>query len=82
MRIPRHSFRDTADYATNIWPLRCAEALHAKGYLAATTSAFWSLGDWWVVEAEECLQALITNHWSDLEPDGKAFAAAWDQSDR
>ena len=66
----------------DVWPLDLAAKNHAEGYPLKDTLWGYAHADYWAIEAEEILQALVTNHWSDLEPDGKAFAAAWDQSDQ
>ena len=85
MKIPKNHFMHSD--AQNAWMIRkmpwhlmYAEGVHKTGYPLKQDTI--REATWWAYEAEECLRALITHHWSDLEPDGKAFAAAWDQSDR
>ena len=65
----------------DIWPLDLAAKTHARhGYAVKETLWGYARADYWAIEAELIIQTIVTETWSDLEPDGKAFASAWEQT--
>ena len=63
----------------DVWPLDLAAKNHAEGYPPKDTLWGYAHADYWAIEAELIIQTIVTDTWSDLEPDGKAFASAWEQ---
>ena len=89
MKLDKHEYHQLGEHNIAIswrateYELRLAEEIHSIGYPTLRFGAWCeTIGDWWVSEAELCVRALITHHWSDLEPDGKAFIPAWERSDQ
>ena len=64
----------------DVWPLDLAAKNHAAGYPLKDTLWGYAHADYWAIEAELIIQTIVTETWSDLEPDGKAFASAWEQT--
>ena len=64
------------------WDLIFAHYTHDEGFPLQDNRFGHNEADYWAIEAELIARTIITDTWSDLEPDGKAFAAAWDRSDR
>ena len=66
----------------DVWPLDLAAKNHAEGYPLKDSLWGYAHADYWAIEAELIVRTIVTDTWSDLEPDGKAFIAAWERTDR